>query len=148
MKASTLIGALVVHLAFGATTASSDVDPVVACRTAHGSDPAAHIDCLERALNARNPKLGAEQVRTARREAEDNPKQVEVQIASVSYSDDGRGLFQMTDGQLWSETERSPKGLRLNPGQQYSARIQRGTLGGYRMHVDGMRRMIKVERLK
>ncbi len=140
-------------LAFGASTALADVDAVATCREAHADDPSAHIECLERALSGRaidapDHKLGVEQLRTKRREPDQAQQQMEVRIVSVTYSDEGRGSFQMADGQLWNETERSPRGYRLNPNQEYSARIERGKLGGYRMYVVGTRRMFKVERFK
>ena len=71
-----------------------------------------------------------------------------MQITAATYGVDGRGVFQMSDGQVWRETETSPAGQRLATGKSYSGRIERGTMRGYRMHVDGVRRMIKVERIK
>jgi hypothetical protein len=146
------IRSTVLFVGLAASAALADTDVIASCRAAHADNPAAHIDCLERALQARdvdglNRSLGAEQLRSGR-ESDDGPEQVEVRIASVSYSDEGRGLFATADGQLWRETERSPRSQRLWPGHEYSARIERGVLGGYRMYVDGVRRMIKVERLR
>lgn len=146
------------RLAFGAAAALAGEDPISACRQAHGDDPPAHIECLERALSsqgagppAQEPskadnsvELGAEQVTKARRATE----AVDVQIVSLAYNSEGRGVFDMADGQQWRETERAPVRERLKVDRQYTARIQRGTVGGYRMYVDGVRRMIKVERVR
>ncbi|MBL8271504.1 hypothetical protein, partial [Steroidobacter sp.] len=69
-----------------------------------------------------------------------------VQIANVTYGFDGRGLFRMTDGQVWKATESAPPEQRLDPGKSYAARIERGKIGGYRMYVEGTPRMIRVTR--
>ena len=54
----------------------------------------------------------------------------------------------MADGQVWRETEKTPERQRLEPARKYTARIEPGKVGGYRMYVDGERRMLKVERVK
>lgn len=92
------------------------------------------------------PGLGAEQVRSNR--PKDTVEEVTVQIANASYGFDGMGLFRMADGQVWKATESTPREQRLEPGKSYTARIERGKLGGYRMYVDGGRRMIKVMRMQ
>lgn len=130
-------------------------DPVGRCRAQHSSDPPAHIACLERALGAPAPAapavvpteaLGAEQVRAKR----DDPEQavVAVQITSATYGANGLGTFTMADGQVWRETEQTPERQRLAKSKQYTARIERGSFGGYRLYVDGIRRMMKIERLQ
>ncbi len=71
-----------------------------------------------------------------------------MEIESATYSYDGLGLFRMVDGQVWKASESTSREQRLEPGKRYTARIERGTIGGYRMYVDGMRRMIKVRRVE
>lgn len=115
-------------------------DAVTDCRAAHAADPPAHIACLERALGARSEELAA-------LPPADRIDSIEVEIAAASY-EKGLGVFELADGQVWRETERTPEQLRLNPGTRYRARIERGTVGGYRMYVDGVRRMLKVKRIK
>ena len=142
-----------------ATSAQNGADAVAACRLAHSTDPAAHIACLEEALNRGGAKpssavpktsapagLGAENLRDQRPAEHDEP--VTVQITTATYGIDGRGVFKMSDGQVWRETETTPANQRLAPDKPYSGRIERGTMRGYRMYVDGIRRMIKVERIK
>jgi hypothetical protein len=144
-----------------AMPAWSAPDPVAACRAAHRGDPAAHIACLEAALQGRaDPPavaapgtdeptgLGAEQVATARRLRDARPEPASVRIVSATYNSRELGVFQLEDGQLWRETERTPRHMRLAADRQYDARIERNVLGGYRMYVDGVRRMLKVERLE
>lgn len=69
-------------------------------------------------------------------------------IENVTYGSDGAGTFRMANGQVWKASERASPEQRLEPGKGYTARIERGKLGGYRMYVDGMRRMIKVRRME
>ena len=142
-----------------ASGAQSGADAAAACRLAHATDPASHIACLEEALRRNDsttspekPKtnapagLGSENLRDQRPAEYDEP--VSVQITKVTYGLDGRGVFQMSDGQVWRETETTPAGQQLSPNKPYAGRIERGQFRGYRMYVDGIRRMIKVERIK
>jgi hypothetical protein len=128
-----------VSMALGAAAAPAS-DPVAECRAAHADDPPAHIACLERALRAGAEELGA-------KPPEERVREVVVEIVAASYAS-GFGVFELADGQVWRETEKTPEQLRLKSGTRYRARIERGTVGGYRMYIDGVRRMIKVKRVK
>jgi len=135
---------------------SSTPDPVAACRAQHAEQPPAHIACLERELRARSdapreeavaqPSLGAEQIRSSR--PEESIERVMVEIENVTYGFDGFGQFRLTDGQIWKASESTPREQRLESGKRYTARIQRGKMGGYRMYIEGVRRMIKVRRVE
>ena len=99
--------------------------------------------------------LGAEQVlarRSSRGEApkEDKPpkERITVQISEIVYTRTGRTLFFTEDGQIWRETDSQPVGRRLSTKKQYLAEITQSMFGGYRMDIDGVRRIIKVERLE
>lgn len=149
-------------LLLAALSAQAAADPVADCRAKHADNPAAHIACLEAALNAEPADqapdaaapeaasvLGSEQVQQKKRasgELEEEP--VTVSIVAVRYNSNGLGLFKLDNGQIWRETEEVPRHLRLDPDGQYQAVLERGTVGGYRMQVEGVRRMLKVERLK
>lgn len=150
-------------------------DAVEACRRLHAGNPSAHIACLESALRgggvsaaapppaasvsapvtvaapagaAAATGIGAEQIEQRRRIEADSEERESVRIASVRYDARGRGQFAMESGQVWRETEVTPAHLRLDPGREYSGRIERGAMGGYRLYVDGEKRMLKVERLQ
>ena len=155
---------LAVILAAALPAAASD-DPVTRCRAAHAKDPAAHIRCLENALQTPMAQttpasgttapaavvgLGVEQAQARKRAAEPAAaaEKATVRIVDVRYDGAGLGVFRMADGQVWQETVATPARLHLQPGKPYDAAIERGALGGYRMHVDGVRWMHKVERLK
>lgn len=138
-----------------AVLAHSEADPDAAiadCRARYAEHPPEHIACLERELHAlgaarqegAQSSLGAEQLRTKR--SQETVEQATVEIENVTYGFDGMGLFRMTDGQVWKATQSTPREQRLEPGRSYAARIERGKLGGYRMYVDGVPRMIKVMR--
>lgn len=139
-----------------AVVAHSATEPdavIAACRARHAESPTEHIACLERELRllggsqaAPPPSLGSEQLRTNR--PKETVGEIAVEIQNVTYGFDGRGLFNMTDGQVWKGTESTPGELRLESGKKYSARIERGKLGGYRMYIDGAPRMIKVMRVQ
>jgi hypothetical protein len=140
-----------------AVLAHSAADPAAAiadCRARYAEQPPEHIACLERELQAlrvareeiAQPSLGAEQLPTNRPRETVEP--VTVEIANVTYGFDGMGLFRMTDGQVWKAMESTPREQRLEPDRRYSALIKRGKLGGYRLYVDGVPRMIKVMRTR
>lgn len=157
-----------------AATAVAGPDPIVACREAHAGNAAAHIACLENALRAVGAEppgrpaptgeaapvaiaatapqqptgLGAEQAKARQRSDDARPEQVAARIVSVSYDSAGLGVFTMADGQIWRETVATPARHHLDRGREYAARIERGSIGGYRMYVEGVKWMHKVERLK
>ncbi|HKX56377.1 MAG TPA: hypothetical protein VJN01_09750, partial [Xanthomonadales bacterium] len=96
-----------------------------------------------------SPVLGSEQVQQKKRASGELDEQpLTVRIVAVRYDPAGLGLFKLDNGQIWRETEVFPRHLRLDPGGEYQAVLQRGSVGGYRMQVEGIRRMLKVERLK
>lgn len=92
--------------------------------------------------------LGAEQVRDLQTTDDSEPEEVEVSILSSTYNALGIGTFRMADGQVWRETMASPERKRLKPDREYKARIKRSIVGGYRMHVEGVRWMMTVERIQ
>ena len=139
--------ALVIGCACLGAAAAHANDPVADCRTAHAADPPAHIACLERALGARSEPQSAPRGELAAPPSAERVSEIEVEIVAARYAN-GLGIFELADGQVWHETEKTPEPQRLETGTHYRARIERGTLGGYRMYVDGVRRMIKVKRVK
>jgi hypothetical protein len=159
-----------VLLLVAALPAAADDDAITRCRAAHAADPAAHIRCLEQALQGpavpaaatvpiatatapaaatATAELGVEQAQARQRAAEPAAaaETAAVRIVEVRYNTAGLGVFRMADGQVWQETVATPERLHLQPGKEYDASIVRGSIGGYRMHVDGVRWMHKIERL-
>jgi hypothetical protein len=137
--------------------AQSAADPSAAianCRAKHAENPPEHIACLERELQALEPtrqedaksNFGAEQFRA--KPAQETVEQTSVEIQNVTYGFGGMAVFRMADGQVWKATESTPTEQRLDPSKTYSARIERGKFGGYRMYVQGVPRMIKVMRMQ
>jgi hypothetical protein len=123
------------------------------CRAAHARDPAAHIACLEDALGGADAapveQVGLDQVKRRERAGGDTPRPVSnVEIVAVSYDARGFGTFRTADGQVWKETEAGKRKPRLTADRKYTVRIEHGMLGGYRMFVDGIKWMFKVERLE
>lgn len=148
-------------LIVGAIPTIATANPIDACRAAHAGDTAAHIACLEAALRDREaeppaaaaeseaPKgLGAEQVLAARQSRDDSAQPLAVRIVFATYNSQGLGTFRMEDGQVWRETTPAPERKRLKPETQYTARIVPSRLGGYRMHIEGVRWMKTVRRLE
>jgi len=169
---------LIATVLMTAAAAAGANDPIADCRAAHAGNAAEHIACLEDALRARaaaagpapaasvpaaataapaaaaeqaSPQptgLGAEQAIARQAPPDAQPEQVEVRIVSVRYTKTGLGVFMMSDGQVWQETEAAPEYRRLQPGREYDARIKRGMVSGYRLYVAGESWMHKVRRLQ
>jgi len=158
-----IVTAVVLTSIFAAAVA----DPVVECRERYAENAQKHIACLEAALNARGDSpvdkakesgsesvsepesgLGAEQVRNRQSTGDSRVNGQDMRILSASYNARGLGTFRMANGQVWRETMASPERRRLQPDQEYKARIVRGKIGGYRMHVEGVRWMMTVERIE
>lgn len=97
----------------------------------------------------RSSGLGSEQVQQKKRVSGELAAPTEsVSILDARYNAAGLGVFKLDNGQVWRETVAAPHHLQLKPGQPYLATIERGSVGGYRMQVDGIRRQLKVERLQ
>jgi hypothetical protein len=92
--------------------------------------------------------LGAEQAKARQRSSDEPLEQVAVRVVSVGYNSSGLGVFTLADGQVWRETVAAPERHRLRAAREYVGRIERGSIGGYRMYLDGVKWMFKVERLK
>lgn len=144
-------------LVFVLASTSPPAEAIERCRAAHQADPGLHIACLEAALQGQAPQkpaakpaveIGMDQIQARERASADAPRLVAVEITGVSYDARGRGTFRTADGQVWRETELLERRPRLAASKQYAARIERGAVGGYRLYVDGIRWMYKVERLE
>lgn len=143
-------------------SASAGTDPAAPCRAAYADDPPAHIACLESALREQSGAeaptetatdqpsgLGSDQLIQKERTKADAPaEQATFLIVAATYDARGLGVFRLENGQVWREIEISPRQKRLQPDQQYQARIERAKIGSFRMYVDGIRWMFKIERLK
>lgn len=92
--------------------------------------------------------LGAEQAKARQKPLDAPPESVAVRIVSTAYNAAGLGIFRMDDGQVWRETTPTPARHHLDPQREYAARIEKSRIGGYRLYVDGVRWMHKVERLQ
>ena len=122
---------------------------VAAAATAAASAATSDVPAATASGSAGGPTgLGAEQAKARQRPADAAPESVEVRIVSTGYNAAGLGVFRMADGQVWRETTPTPARHHLDPQREYAARIEKSRLGGYRLYVDGVRWMHKVERLQ
>lgn len=162
----------VLALLLFSTHANASDDPVNRCRATHADDAQGRIACLEAALialvgnthreatthAADDPDLpsglGAEQV-IARLPAElkaksekQEPEIAQLKIKEIVYDNGRRAIFFMDNGQVWRESSADRPGGRLRTNREYVAEIKRSGFGGYRMNIDGVRRLLKVERVQ
>ena len=129
--------------AAAAAPAPASAEPTAAAAAATAAPAAAAEQASPRPTG-----LGAEQAIARQAPPDTEPEQVEVRIVPVRYTKSGLGVFMMSDGQVWQETEAQPEYRRLQPGREYDARIKRGMVSGYRLYVAGGSWMHKVRRLQ
>lgn len=128
---------------------ASGAAPSAVARTAPAAEVPAAVSAAPAAAATPTPSgLGAEQAKARQRSPDAPTEQAATRIVAVRYTASGLGLFTMADGQVWLETVATPERHHLEPGREYAARIERGKVGGYRMYVEGVKWMHKVERLK
>lgn len=70
---------------------------------------------------------------------------VAVEIVAATYDSTGRGRFTTAAGTLWREVVPTPAQQRLKNGRTYRGSITAGIFGGYRMELEGIPRILKVE---
>lgn len=148
-------------LALAGAPALATPGALAECRALHVRSTPEYVRCLEAALEGRDSEP-AEAAETAAKPLQDpvpggmgleqirdvEDEELPVRIVATTYNSRGLGTFRMEDGQVWRETTASPERKHLDPEKQYAARIVRGKVGGYRMHVDGVRWMKTVERVE
>ena len=95
--------------------------------------------------------FGAADVAKRQREkaVDDAPKTLDVEIVRILYTESGKGVFQLSNGQIWIQTEAEKRReLEIAEGQPIEARLQRRVFGGYWLKTKTPGRSIKVERRK
>ena len=131
-------------------------DAMLACRAI--ADQAERYACLDRtsavleaAAKAGNlVVLDRQQVRETKKtlfgfdipnlklfgdEKDEEVQSVEGKVASAHTDGDGRWVVRLADGALWRQIDGNPLGLRPKPGMD--VKINRGTLGSYKMSIGG-----------
>lgn len=73
---------------------------------------------------------------------------IEVELTTVRYDSEGRGIFTTSSGTVWRETVPSPARSRLDPRRTYQGVITTGLIGGFRLNIDGITRELKVEPIR
>ncbi len=73
---------------------------------------------------------------------------IEVELTTVRYDSEGRGIFTTSSGTVWRETVPSPARSRLDPRRTYQGVITTGLIGGFRLNIDGVTRELKVEPIR
>jgi hypothetical protein len=144
-------------------------DPIETCRIQSATSEA-RIACLEAAIraigdggapqttaaapaarNATPQGLGAEQIvaRNPQARAEKiESEAVASPVARLEYNLTGRPIFHLENGQVWRGLEPETATRRLSAARRYEATVTSGTLGGYRLRLEGIKRLYAVERLQ
>jgi hypothetical protein len=149
-----------------AVQATPGLQAVFECRAV--ADSAARLACFERTVSTLQAALAArevvvvdrEQARAARREAfgfsipslnifdrvlgASEASEMTFKVARASLGSEGYWTIETEDGLVWRQTESGP---RVRPRKGSTVEIRRGTLGLYRMNVDGSR-AISVTRVR
>lgn len=73
------------------------------------------------------------------------PQPLAVEVVAAVYDATGRGRFTTATGTVWREVVPAPADQRLRPGRRYRGTITLGIFSGYRMQLEGVPRILKVE---
>ncbi len=148
------------------TTTPASVQRLLACRAV--ADTAQRLACFDREVAGMDQMIAKrdlvvidrERVTQSRRELfgfsvpsfgglfgggdETEIKQIESTVVSWGGNADGGWTIRLADGSRWSQTDGKP--MALPPGRGDKVVVRRGTLGSFRMSVNGQPGM-KVERI-
>lgn len=106
---------------------------------------------VDYAANADKASVGPsseEQVAVDRALKKREPVRLDVELTSIRYDNEGKGIFTTATGTVWRETVASPTRSRLDPKRTYRGVITTGLIGGYRLNVEGVVRELKVEPIR
>ncbi len=78
-------------------------------------------------------------------DADRAPQPLAVEVVAAVYDATGRGRFTTATGTVWREVVPAPADQRLRPGRRYRGTITLGIFSGYRMQLEGVPRILKVE---
>ncbi len=100
--------------------------------------------------------LGAEQVEARRaREAEREngvgrapEPTLAAQIVDFAYTAGGQLVVVLDNGQAWGQIAGDTSEIDLAENERYTVEIERGAVSGYRLRINELRRIIRVERLR
>lgn len=87
----------------------------------------------------------AQQTRQTASPDDDSSAALTVEVIAATYDASGRGRFTTSTGTSWRETVPTPAEQRLKNGRKYTGTITLGVFGGYRMQLNGVPRILKVE---
>ena len=92
--------------------------------------------------------VGAESPRVVDPQADASPAApaaLAVEIVEATYDTSGRGRFTTATGTVWREVVPAPADQRLKPGRRYRGTVTLGAISGYRMALEGVPRILKVQ---
>ena len=96
-------------------------------------------------------ELGAEQMaaRNAERSApQREAESIRARIASASAGPRGMLTFQLDNGQLWQQVDRTAVPVRIEEDKKYAVEITRSGFGGYRLRFADSGKIVAVRRLQ
>lgn len=102
--------------------------------------------------------FGAEQVaaredRQRERNGENTPKDKEderllARVTEYAVAADGSYILFLENGHVWRQTGKANGRLRLYPRKEYTVKIKKGALSGYRVTINEVKRTFAAERVK
>jgi len=158
------IAALTVFAATALLAGQATADPVEECRTRSANDQQ-RIACLEaairsmsggtptRAASSAAPQgLGAEQVAIREQLRGERPEPEReafaAGIVAIEYDPTGRPTFTLDNGQVWRGLQPDPQYQRFKLPRHNRAEVWDAKISGYRLRVDGVKRILQVTRIK
>jgi len=118
------------------------VETAPAAEAPAATSPVASADTAESNAEFR-ANFGAQHI--AREPEQEEPDEIRVLVTSWSTSPLGKMIFTTEDGQIWRQSDSN----RVFPrSEQFSATIKKGMMGSFFLKIDGIRRAIRVKRVR
>ncbi|WP_411817144.1 hypothetical protein [Hyphococcus sp. DH-69] len=97
--------------------------------------------------------LGAEQVIARNKtiaEVEEKHRESDVvaTLSDFAITRSGTYVFFLDNGQIWRQKPADSNRIRLSKKRDYTVKVSKGTLSGYRLEIEALRRSLLVERIK
>jgi hypothetical protein len=118
------------------------------CKNSNGeesrAEPSGTVGSVERCRLADEKRFGASQLKQTTAQVLE-PRTISAQVIKVAKDKRNIRTFHLDNGQIWRQIESGF--VSLPKGEHFNVVVSKGSLGGYRLRINGKGKMIKVRRI-